>query len=344
MTPLVSVVVPTYNVEKYLDKCIRSIVDQTYKNLEIILVDDGSTDSCPAICDAWAQKDSRIHVVHKENQGLGMARNTGIESANGEYICFLDSDDYLDLSTVEKCVNALLENEAQAALYGLVDVDENYDLISKDVNFNLSPLVYKNGAVKDALLPELISHDFSVGEAHRYPFSSCTGLFSLQVIKENNLLFLSERDIISEDSFFLFQLYSKLTSVVLVPEALYFHLINTASLTMSYRNDRQSKINDFYERSKALFRELSFSEELYTRLTMLYHSFSISALKQIAASDLSEKEKRRLVDGIIKEEVFQNSLDPTALSKEKRSVSVFMKVARLRMSFLCYLLLIIKGT
>ena len=87
---LVSVVLPIYNVEKYMDRCINSIINQTYKNLEIILVDDGSPDNCPQKCDDWGIKDSRIKVVHKKNAGLGMARNTGIENATGDYICFID--------------------------------------------------------------------------------------------------------------------------------------------------------------------------------------------------------------------------------------------------------------
>ena len=93
---LISVIVPVYKVEPYLNKCIESIVNQTYKNLEIILVDDGSPDNCPAICDSWAEKDSRIKVIHKENGGLSDARNAGMVHATGEYIAFVDSDDYID--------------------------------------------------------------------------------------------------------------------------------------------------------------------------------------------------------------------------------------------------------
>lgn len=92
---LISVIVPVYKVEAYLDKCIQSIVDQTYRNLEIILVDDGSPDNCPAMCDAWAAKDSRIKVIHKENGGLSDARNAGMAVATGLYIGFVDSDDYI---------------------------------------------------------------------------------------------------------------------------------------------------------------------------------------------------------------------------------------------------------
>lgn len=90
---LISVIVPVYNVEKYLDRCVQSIVDQTYRNLEIILVDDGSPDRCPAMCDAWAEKDSRIKVIHKENGGLSDARNAGMAAATGTLIGFVDSDD-----------------------------------------------------------------------------------------------------------------------------------------------------------------------------------------------------------------------------------------------------------
>ncbi len=92
---LISVIVPVYKVEKYLDKCVQSIVNQTYRNLEIILVDDGSPDHCGAMCDAWAVKDSRIKVIHQENQGGGMARNAGLDIAKGEIIAFVDSDDYI---------------------------------------------------------------------------------------------------------------------------------------------------------------------------------------------------------------------------------------------------------
>ena len=90
---LVSVVVPVYNVENYLNRCLDSIVSQTYKNIEVILVDDGSTDMSSSMCDEWRYRDNRIKVVHKKNAGLGEARNSGIENATGKYICFVDSDD-----------------------------------------------------------------------------------------------------------------------------------------------------------------------------------------------------------------------------------------------------------
>lgn len=100
MDGLISVIIPVYKVEEFLDKCLESIVNQTYTNLEIILVDDGSPDSCPTICDNWAAKDSRIVVVHKANAGAGFARNSGLDIAKGEYVCFVDPDDWMPLDSL----------------------------------------------------------------------------------------------------------------------------------------------------------------------------------------------------------------------------------------------------
>ena len=102
MEELISVVVPIYNVEKYLQKCIDSILAQTYRHLEIILVDDGSPDNCGAICDNYAQEDGRVLVIHKKNGGLSSARNAGLEIAKGELIVFIDSDDWIDANYIEK--------------------------------------------------------------------------------------------------------------------------------------------------------------------------------------------------------------------------------------------------
>lgn len=112
MKPLVSVVVPIYMVEKYLNRCVESLVNQTYKNLEIILVDDGSLDSCPKICDEWEDKDQRIQVIHKENGGLSDARNAGIARAKGVYIALVDSDDFVALDFIETLLNTAIETQS----------------------------------------------------------------------------------------------------------------------------------------------------------------------------------------------------------------------------------------
>lgn len=110
--PLISIVIPVYNVEKYLDRAVQSVIHQTYSNLEIILVDDGSKDSSSELCDRLALSDSRIRVIHKENGGLSSARNTGLELANGEFIAFLDSDDWFELDAIDYCLSLMLEYQA----------------------------------------------------------------------------------------------------------------------------------------------------------------------------------------------------------------------------------------
>ena len=114
----ISVIVPVYKVEAYLDECVNSIVNQTYKNLEIILVDDGSPDNCPKMCDEWSKKDSRIKVIHKKNGGLSDARNAGIDVSTGDYISFIDSDDYIEKNMYEIAITTMKEESAQIFICG----------------------------------------------------------------------------------------------------------------------------------------------------------------------------------------------------------------------------------
>lgn len=123
--PLISVIVPVYKVEAYLDRCVQSIVDQTYTNLEIILVDDGSPDNCPAMCEAWAEKDSRIRVIHKENGGGAQSRNVGLDCSRGAYIGFVDSDDFLRPRMYEYLLRILTETGSDIAECGYCMTDQD---------------------------------------------------------------------------------------------------------------------------------------------------------------------------------------------------------------------------
>lgn len=116
MTPLISVIIPVYKVEAYLTACVESVLAQTYPNFEVILVDDGSPDNCPKMCDEFAAQDSRIRVIHKKNGGLSSARNTGIEAARGEYLAFLDSDDLWSPQFLERLQNSIRESDADFAV------------------------------------------------------------------------------------------------------------------------------------------------------------------------------------------------------------------------------------
>lgn len=125
MNPKVSVIVPVYNVEDYLERCLDSIINQTYRNLEIILVNDGSTDNCGAICEEYAKKDNRIIVIHKENGGQSTARNTGMDICTGEYIAFVDSDDYIHPETYNSCVYVMQKEDVDFVEFEFKKVYEN---------------------------------------------------------------------------------------------------------------------------------------------------------------------------------------------------------------------------
>lgn len=123
MDELISVIIPVYRVEKYLNRCVESVVSQSYRNLEIILVDDGSPDRCGEMCDAWAEKDRRIRVIHKHNGGLSDARNAGIRAAIGEYIVFVDSDDYIAQEMIERLLRAAKDADTPMAICNVYCID-----------------------------------------------------------------------------------------------------------------------------------------------------------------------------------------------------------------------------
>lgn len=143
---LISVIVPVYNVEGYLEKCIQSITTQTYTNLEILVVDDGSTDTSPALCDELAETDTRIQVIHKKNGGLSSARNSGIDAASGEYYVFVDSDDYIHPQMIEQLYSRLKADNSDLAICGIEPVDEDGNYKYAGFDFVLSDDVWDETA------------------------------------------------------------------------------------------------------------------------------------------------------------------------------------------------------
>lgn len=139
---MISVIVPVYNVENYLDNCVESIVNQTYKDLEIILVDDGSPDNCPAMCDEWAKKDSRIRVIHKENGGSSSARNAGLEAANGDYIAFVDSDDSIDVDMYQTMME-LFSDEVDVVICGHQKINSSDSPEKCDIGNNTKTILMR---------------------------------------------------------------------------------------------------------------------------------------------------------------------------------------------------------
>jgi glycosyltransferase involved in cell wall biosynthesis len=154
VVPEISIIVPVYGVEKYLDKCVKSILSQTFKEFELILVDDGSPDNCGAMCDAYAETDDRIVVVHKENGGLSAARNAGIAIARGRYLGFVDSDDYIESDMYELLYNNLKKEEADLSIVGIFDLYAGKEPEIKKHEYIVTDML---GAAKIILEGKLVS-------------------------------------------------------------------------------------------------------------------------------------------------------------------------------------------
>ena len=208
---LISVIMPVYGVEKYLDNSINSVLNQTYTNFELILVDDKSPDKCPEICDKYACQDNRIKVIHKEqNQGLGFARNTGYSAANGEYICFLDSDDYMEPNLLEKAFNALNEN-TEIVVFGINRVFENKDGSIKKIE-KLSP------EQKESNTPRETADIFAMlNRCKVFPFA-WNKLYKKSFVDSCQILF--EKTKLIEDFLYNIDLFSKATYIKVIPDTL----------------------------------------------------------------------------------------------------------------------------
>ena len=158
--PVVTIVLPVYNVEKYLDRCIESLVNQTYDNLEIILVNDCSPDGSALICDKWAMRDERIKVIHKKvNEGQGIARNNALDIATGEYICFFDSDDYIGSNmAISTLVEAAEREQAEIVVFGLKNIASDGTVTGQFVP-RVGVRTYRGREVQDEFLPEFVGPD-----------------------------------------------------------------------------------------------------------------------------------------------------------------------------------------
>lgn len=338
---LVTIVVPVYNVEKYLDRCINSIVGQTYSKIEIILVDDGSPDRCPEMCSEWAKKDSRIKVIHKENAGLGFARNTGIENATGEYICFFDSDDYIAPDTIEKAYKLAQNEKSEIVVFGMCIVNARGGLIREEVP-QTDKLTYSGREIQEDFLPDLIS-SLPKGKRKNLRMSACSSLFSTALIKKNKWRFASEREIISEDVYSLLGLYKYVEKVSVLPEALYFYCKNPSSLTHTYRPDRFEKICEFHSKCEEKASELGYNEKVKHRLQGPLASFVIAAMKQIVQTQLSEKEKFLAIKEIVHSDYLKKIKWNYSLHADSRARQVFLISLDKGFTAPCYLMLKIQN-
>lgn len=337
---LVSIIVPVYKTEKYLDRCINSLVNQTYRNLEIILVDDGSPDNCPTICDQWARRDNRIKVKHKQNQGLGMARNTGIYHATGEYICFFDSDDFVRHDTIEKLYMAVSDEQIDVAVFGFNTVDEKETIVSRFVP-NMPQTLYCGKKVQEQFLPELIAPDPNGDGKRRLYMSACMMLLSADLVHRCEWRFVSEREIISEDVYSLLQLFAHVRSVKVISEDFYSYQTNPTSISRSYRENRYQLIKHFYAESLKLCSALDYSEDIRHRVSKPYLSYTLGALKQEMAAPLPLQERNKHVRAIIDDDTLQQVL--AANKKDKVSIRRKIMFFAMRNKLYCICCFLLKA-
>ena len=329
--PKVSVIIPVYNVEKYLQRCITSVVEQTYKNLEIILVDDGSTDGCSSICDSWSEKDTRIITVHKQNAGLGMARNTGLDNATGQYVLFVDSDDYIDTRTVEKCVANSIENHSSVVMFGRYNVFSDGTLEKKLIPSG--KLLFENNEVIDDLLTGLFNYRWGMG------ISAWGKMFDLTLFKTYNIRFRSEREVLAEDAFFALEFFSHIKCVSILPENLYYYYQNQNSLSRKYEKGYQSRIDVFLSKSMELCKELEYPITVSCHVKARYLMFAIAGMKRIVVSSLSAKEKDKELRDVFDNRLLRDTLTNDVLRLDNLSSRIFWKLFKLRMYHICRFLL-----
>ena len=200
MKPKVSVILPIYCVEKFLERCLKSVTEQTLRDIEIILVDDGSLDNCPVMCDNYGKLDRRIKVIHKKNEGLGYARNTGLDYATGEYVAFIDSDDFIDINMMNQLYTYAYKYDLDAVFCGMkfVDAHGNITMDRKEVNEYIE---MKGNECRQHVLDLIASREKS-RVSSKYMMSVWHAIYHKEFLDKHNIRFCSERDFISEDMIF----------------------------------------------------------------------------------------------------------------------------------------------
>lgn len=220
----VSIIVPVYNAEKYLDRCVESIIKQTEEDIEILLIDDDSTDLSGRMCEEWAKKDSRIRVFHIENIGVSNARNQGIKYSNSPYIMFVDSDDWISEDMVETLIERIEDSDSQAVFCNYITVKNGKELHCENV---LEYKIYQNENVS-----EIIKNMFGGG---KYYSSIWRGIYRKDVIQSNNILF---RDLkFAEDLLFNLEYLMNCKKVQIIDDEMYYYRVNDTSALQSLKND-----------------------------------------------------------------------------------------------------------
>lgn len=272
---LISVIVPVYNVEKYLRQCLDSLLQQSYRDLEIIMINDGSKDSSGEICEEYAGKYPHFKVIHKKNAGLGMARNTGLEHITGQYVTFVDSDDYLDKDAIETLYRGLTENQVDMCKAGFRRVQDDGKVLLNRIYQNT---IYKGVEAKNGLLPRMIGS--SPSQHDSVEMCVCGAIYNVAPIRAHNLCFPSERELISEDLVFNIDYMQYANGACLIKEMGYNYRVNLRSLSTSYRADRFEASRHFYVEMKKKLISLGYDKNTMLRLDRMFFVYLRMCISQ----------------------------------------------------------------
>lgn len=284
-TSLISVIVPVYRVEKYLERCVKSILSQTYKNLEVILVDDGSPDQCPAICDACAEKDARVKVIHQENKGLSGARNAGIDAASGEYLAFVDSDDYVSPHFIEELYQLLQDTGCAIGQCRFSYVKGDGLVEEGDSAF----CIYRGESLMEQLYgPEEKATCFVV---------AWNKLYRAELFKETGIRYPEGR--IHEDEATTYRLFHEAKKLAFLDRALYgYYTENGGSITSVFSVKRLQWLTAHEERI-AFFKKNGYEKLLpaaYRKLCDACITFYFRCTEQVKDAEELKKELRKRLE------------------------------------------------
>lgn len=323
----VSIIVPVFKVEKYINRCVESLVNQTFRDIEIILVDDGSPDNCPAICDEWAKKDSRIKVVHKLNGGLSSARNAGLPVATGKYVGFVDSDDDVELDMYEKMVSVAEREQVDFVMADYFRILENGEKYLKTLDIEGGR--YNKEKIRNEIFPNLIMRE-CIDYGPLLSVWHC--IYNADFLQKNNLKF-DEEVRWSEDNIFSAILGYKANSFYYMKgEGLYHYHQNPGTITTSYRkgawqvySTMNDHLRDFFER----ITDYDFSRQL--DLHMIYYACNCIGME----CSRDEEEALKEIEQILHDDKLESALRMNRMP----DVHIKLKLQLLLMKYHCSKLL-----
>ena len=329
-----SVIVPVYNVEKYLHQCVDSLLSQTVPFYEIVLVDDGSKDGSGAICDEYAARYENVRVVHKQNAGLGMARNTGLDNVTGDVVAFVDSDDYLAPDWLEVMLRAMTENNADVCKSGFQRVLDDGTVLS---GTHYTEEVFAGDEIRTRYLPRMTGS--SPEKSDSLEMNVTCALYKMAHIREHELRFLSERVILSEDLPFNIDYMQYASGACVISYIGYNYRTNDASLTRSYRPDRFERSCYFYQQISQKLRGLGYGEDTLTRFRRLFFIYIKMCVSQEsrAVSGQSAKQSVANIRRICRDENTVGAIAAYPVKKLGLKQRVFVYMLRVKAAWLLYL-------